>query len=163
MLQATMTQVCGANPSLPMEMVISVLLEAQTILVTSIMKIELPLGDIVDRYSILSIKSERIQHEQALQNVFRELQSIQEAWNRSDYPSMDALPEWNDLLKTNQMLWDVEDALRNMEQKKNFNADFIELARNVYQLNDQRAQLKRSINLSLGSILMEEKSYPTVD
>ena len=123
------------------------------------MKIELPLGDIVDRYSILSIKKQRIQNADAQKNIRLEYQSIRETWAQSEFPEMESLPQWHALLETNQKLWTVEDLLREREKQQMFDPRFIELARSVYILNDQRANLKRGINLLLGSVLLEEKSY----
>ena len=72
---------------------------------------------------------------------------------------MESLPQCHALLETNQKLWTVEDLLREREKQQMFDPRFIELARSVYILNDQRANLKRGINLLLGSVLLEEKSY----
>ncbi len=135
----------------------------QTIPVTSdTMKVTLPLGDIVDRYSILSIKCARIPSAAAQKNIQREHSVLKETWEKSDYPAMESLPQWAALLQTNQALWTVEDELRALEKKQQFDAEFVALARSVYRLNDRRAELKRSINLSLGSTLIEEKSYSSM-
>ena len=75
------------------------------------MKIELPLGDIVDRYSILSIKKERIVQEKAQENICTEHQSIQTTWKKSPHPPMEELQDWEELLKTNKGLWDVEEEI----------------------------------------------------
>ena len=74
---------------------------------------------------------------------------------------MEELEDWEELLNTNKGLWDVEEELRYLEKKQVFDARFVQLARMVYQLNDRRAELKRKINLLLGSTLIEEKSYTT--
>ena len=123
------------------------------------MKIDTPLGDIVDRYSILTIKKQRISHQNAQKNILREAEAIREAWKQSSHPPMQELPQWSELLAVNLRLWEVEDLLRECEKRQTFDEAFITMARSVYTLNDHRASLKRSINLFLGSDLMEEKSY----
>lgn len=123
------------------------------------MRAELPLGDVVDRLSILAIKRERLVAAGARENAVREAAALHRAWSASALPSPDALPEWGQLCAVNLALWDVEDALRAHEARADFGPDFVALARSVYRLNDERAALKRSINLSLGSELVEEKSY----
>ena len=123
------------------------------------MKVELPLGDVVDKISILQIKSERIANERKLQNVHRELAILKAAWADTEHPNLESLPEWDGLLEVNGKLWTVEDDLRLLEGQQNFGDSFVRLARSVYFLNDKRAELKKSINVSLGSTLVEEKSY----
>ena len=123
------------------------------------MKVELPLGDVIDKISILQIKSERISDPKKLQNIKKELTVLRNAWKQTSHPDVGQLPEWSNLLDVNGKLWDVEDELRRLEALQNFGADFITKARSVYFLNDNRAQLKKSINISLGSTLVEEKSY----
>jgi len=123
------------------------------------MKVELPLGDVVDRISILCIKAERLTDPDQRDNVVRELSSLRATWATSDHPAPEQLDAWPALHAVNQELWDVEDALRAHETQNRFDADFVALARSVYRLNDQRAALKRAINQALGSALVEEKSY----
>ena len=123
------------------------------------MKIETSLGDVVDRYSILTIKKQRISDQNAQHNILRERDAIREAWKQSPHPSMQDLPQWSELLDVNLQLWEVEDALRECERRQTFDESFVTMARSVYRLNDRRASLKRSINLLLGSDFVEEKSY----
>ena len=123
------------------------------------MKVELPLGDVVDKISILYIKSQRISDQSKLVNIHNELHSLEQAWAQTDYLPLKELSEWNDLLEVNGQLWTVEDDLRLLEAKQDFGEGFVQLARSVYFLNDKRAALKKSINLALGSALIEEKSY----
>jgi hypothetical protein len=123
------------------------------------MKVELPLGDVIDKISILRIKSERISAPEKLVNIHRELKVLLAAWDDTSYPSIEDLSEWNGLLEVNGKLWTVEDDLRILEAKQDFTAEFVRLARSVYFLNDQRATLKKSINITLESDLVEEKSY----
>ena len=123
------------------------------------MKVELPLGDVVDKITILQIKSERIADQGKLNNIQNELTVLQAAWAKTNHPPLLQLPEWKGLLKVNGELWTVEDDLRILEGKQDFGPTFVKLARSVYFLNDKRAALKKSINISLGSTLVEEKSY----
>jgi hypothetical protein len=123
------------------------------------MKVELPLGDVIDKISILQIKSERIFDTNKLQNVHKELKILRDAWQETKHPKIEELSEWEGLLEVNGKLWNVEDDLRELEAKQDFGERFISKARSVYFLNDNRAQLKKSINIRLGSTLVEEKSY----
>lgn len=123
------------------------------------MKVELPLGDVVDKITILAIKSERISDESKLANVRTELATLREAWSAAGHPELESLDDWAGLRKVNGELWDVEDDLRDCERQGDFSDRFVQLARSVYHLNDKRAALKRSINVALGSRLIEEKSY----
>ncbi len=123
------------------------------------MKVELPLGDVVDKITILRIKSERIDAPIKRANVARELETLLRAWQEAELPQMETLESWEPLLAVNGELWDVEDALRAHERRGDFGPDFVALARAVYRLNDRRASLKRQLNEALGSRLVEEKSY----
>ena len=107
----------------------------------------------------MEIKAQRITSEAKLHNIHRELQTLRLAWEGTDYPAIEQLPEWGGLLRVNGDLWNVEDDLRLLEGQQQFDEEFIRLARSVYFLNDKRASLKKSINTSLGSTLVEEKSY----
>ncbi len=122
-------------------------------------KVELPLGDVIDKISILCIKQTQISEPTRLTNVMRELQALRDAWACTPHPATEALPQWDELHTVNQALWRIEDEIRVHEAAGRFDDAFVELARSVYQLNDRRAELKREINLSLGSRLVEEKSY----
>lgn len=119
------------------------------------MKIEVSNGEIVDKYTILLIKSERIKDEDKLVNINKELKTLERALKKMSFSDEDLM----DLLRINKSLWDVEDSLREKEASKYFNNQFIDLARSVYKLNDERAEIKKRINLSTGSLLVEEKSY----
>ena len=123
------------------------------------MKVEVSLGEVVDKVTILRIKNDKINDKNALQNIQKELFALEHSWRNERFPMMQQLPEWRELCATNRALWEVEDALREHESRRCFDAHFVELARSVYRLNDRRAALKRSINLSLGSSFCEEKSY----
>ncbi len=123
------------------------------------MKVEMSLGDVVDRVTILRIKSVRIPDPAKVANVRRELAVLVDGWAAAGLPPMESLDEWAGLRTVNEQLWDVEDALRDHERDQDFGAEFVRLARSVYHLNDRRAARKRAINLALGSSLVEEKSY----
>ncbi|MFK7931364.1 MAG: DUF6165 family protein [Myxococcota bacterium] len=123
------------------------------------MKVEIPIGDVVDKVTILDIKRCKLHDSQALNNVERERQALRDGWTEHGLTPMEGLPQWEELRQVNEALWDVEDALRACEAQADFGSRFVELARSVYRLNDKRAALKRSINLHLGSTLVEEKSY----
>ena len=129
------------------------------------MKIEVSNGEVLDKYSILLIKSERITDPTALKNVERELRSLQAAVDaiRSQEFS-GTLPTLQDqLMEVNTQLWEVEDVLRGLEKSQDFGTSFVAAARSVYQLNDRRAAVKKEINLLTGSIIVEEKSYEKYD
>lgn len=120
--------------------------------------VPIPPGELVDKITILEIKSERIGDRQKLVNVRRELDLLQKTWRESNF---DVLDQTQRLKSINERLWDIEDRIRLKESSGSFDSEFIELARSVYRVNDERARVKREINESLGSTLMEEKSYQT--
>ena len=129
------------------------------------MKIEVSNGEVLDKYSILQIKSERITDRTALNNIRRELKSLQPAVDAiRSLESSGALHALQDqLLEVNTSLWEVEDVLRGLEKSQDFGPSFVAAARSVYQLNDRRASVKKEINLLTGSNLIEEKSYEKYD
>jgi len=91
--------------------------------------------------------------------VRHELGLLESTWRAAVPPGVDLAAEEHALAAVNAKLWDVEDRLREQEGERRFDADFIELARAVYFNNDERAAIKKRINLALGSVLVEEKSY----
>jgi len=125
------------------------------------MKIEVSNGEVLDKFSILQIKRKRIEDPIALQNVQRELESLQHAVDsiHSQESSDNLRTLQEQLLEVNTQLWEVEDVLRAFERTQDFGSSFVDAARSVYQLNDRRAALKREINHLTGSTLVEEKSY----
>ena len=116
-------------------------------------------GELIDKITILEIKSARMTDEAKLRNVRTELQMLNETWKGSPYSAVDISAEWKGLRDVNAQLWDIEDDIRDKELAGEFDAKFIELARAVYVTNDERAAIKRKINVKLGSVLVEEKSY----
>jgi len=126
------------------------------------MKLEVSSGEIADRLSILSIKLARIKDPDKLANVKKEHTLTAAAWSAEITGRkgiLDVFEMCAQLRKVNERLWDVEDSLRACEAKEEFDDGFVPLARSVYKLNDQRAAIKRQINVALGSALIEEKSY----
>lgn len=116
-------------------------------------------GELIDKITILEIKSVQIKAPAALANVARELAYL-EAIVREGNLLRGKVVELKQALHTvNLQLWKVEDDIRDKEARQEFDAGFIALARSVYHLNDDRARLKREINEALGSELVEEKSY----
>jgi hypothetical protein len=116
-------------------------------------------GELIDKITILEIKSRRIADEAKLANVRNELDLLNATWGNSTASQTDIADERARLLAVNELLWDIEDKIRLKERAQAFDQEFIELARAVYFRNDERAAFKREINLKLGSQLVEEKSY----
>ncbi len=116
-------------------------------------------GELIDKITILQIKSERMTDPAKVANVRVELNLLESTWRESAHGKADIAAEWDALKKINEKLWVVEDDIRDKERAKEFDAKFIELARAVYVINDERAAVKRQINTKLGSRIVEEKSY----
>jgi hypothetical protein len=116
-------------------------------------------GELIDKLTILQIKSRRIVDAHKLVNVRRELDVLTQCWKRSPWGGADVAADEAALLAVNERLWDIEDRIRDKERARAFDAGFIELARAVYVENDQRAAIKKRINTALGSAIVEEKSY----
>ena len=123
--------------------------------------IKVSYGELLDRISILEIKSERIADTAKLKNIRHELALLTNTWHAAtlekNHPQLTALR--HKLKEINSSLWTVEDILREHERDKKFDAGFIQCARDVYFTNDRRAAVKREIDTLLGSALLEEKSY----
>jgi hypothetical protein len=116
-------------------------------------------GELIDKITILEIKSQRMTDAAKLHNVRTELALLTDTWRASPFSATDIRAEWDALREVNGKLWDIEDRIRDRERDGDFGAEFIELARAVYVTNDERAVLKKKINTKLGSTLVEEKSY----
>lgn len=122
--------------------------------------IPISIGELIDKITILNIKSSKIKEEIALKNIYKELEKLNIVLKNLNLDSKSLLTNLtNKLQEINTNLWEIEDALREYETQQNFGSQFIELARSVYKLNDERARIKKTINQSLGSELIEEKSY----
>ena len=128
---------------------------------TTSVTVEIAPGELIDKITILEIKIQRITNEAKLQNVRTEWTVLTKARDTNLPPSAELKALTTELKKVNEKLWMIEDDIRNYERQKDFNDEFICLARAVYFNNDDRARLKRSINELLGSTLIEEKSYAT--
>lgn len=120
---------------------------------------EIGSGELIDKITILEIKSERIADPEKLKNVKHEL-SILNATRDAHLKDIDELSDLAKRLKAiNEALWEIEDDIRACEAQKDFGERFIDLARAVYITNDKRAALKKEINLLTGAAVIEEKSY----
>ena len=116
-------------------------------------------GELFDKITILQIKIENLQEKNALMNVKTEHDQLYTIYVSNFVENEIARNLFNDLKKINQKLWDIEDKIRDKEKSKKFDKEFIELARNVYFTNDERSRIKRNINETFGSKIIEEKSY----
>jgi hypothetical protein len=116
-------------------------------------------GELLDKITILRIKVARIQEAAKLANVKLELTLLERTWEESGCAAGNVAADERALQAVNERLWDIEDFIRDKEARQIFDRDFIELARSVYVANDERAAIKKRINLRLGSRLVEEKSY----
>ena len=116
-------------------------------------------GELLDKISILQIKSERIDDTAKLVNVHNELSALEQIWMAHPAAGGDIVKRRADLKAVNERLWAIEDEIRMKERAQAFDDEFIRLARSVYFENDERARIKREINVALGSAYVEEKSY----
>lgn len=120
---------------------------------------EISPGELIDKITILTIKTERIDDAEKLANVRYALERL-DATRRQSLRAEAALPPLESELKAvNERLWDIEDRIRDCERRQEFGAAFVALARQVYQSNDRRAELKKAIDRLFGSAMTEEKSY----
>lgn len=120
--------------------------------------IKIGIGEALDRVSILEIKLDSIEDEVKLLNVRKEYDYLNSVLHPIEELEGTKLL-YESLYKVNSRLWEVEDMLRDLEKKNEFGEEFIDLARSVYKLNDERAELKRKINMLYNSEFIEEKSY----
>jgi Family of unknown function (DUF6165) len=122
-------------------------------------KVPISPGELLDKITILRIKSQRMGDPVKLSNVRLELRSLEDTWSGSAYAKIDIDADVAALMSVNERLWVIEDDIRDKERAQAFDAEFIRLARAVYVENDERAAIKRRINTKLGSSIVEEKSY----
>ena len=120
---------------------------------------EISAGELFDKITILEIKKEKISNKEKLIDIEKELNSLNETVEKFISDQSNISKHINDLKEINLKLWDIEDGKRAAEKEKKFDDKFIELARNVYKLNDERAKIKLAINTTLGSNIKEVKSY----
>jgi hypothetical protein len=121
------------------------------------MKVEVSIGELVDKVSILSIKLKKIKDANKLANIKKEYDILAHAMQQAGITRES--DEFKRLESINLKLWDIEDQIRTKEAKKEFDEAFISLARSVYFTNDERAEVKREINIKCGSGIVEEKEY----
>jgi hypothetical protein len=122
-------------------------------------KVPISPGELLDKITILRLKSQRMTDPTKIANVRLELRALEETWNASEYARLDIAADVDALLAVNERLWVIEDDIRDKERARAFDEEFIRLARAVYFENDERAAIKRRINTALGSGIIEEKSY----
>ena len=115
------------------------------------MLVQISKGELIDKITILEIKDDKITDPEKLKNVRHELETIR----KLEFPT----PVKQKLMDVNRKLWDVEDDLRLLEKKGKFDDEFVQKARSVYKLNDERSRLKKIINIEEGSNIVEEKSH----
>ena len=116
-------------------------------------------GELLDKITILQIKTERIEDATKVANVKVELSALTKVWSESVTEDETVTAIHDELKSVNESLWVIEDDIRDEERSKNFGEKFIELARSVYVTNDLRANAKKKLNVYLGSEIVEEKSY----
>ncbi len=120
---------------------------------------EISAGELVDKITILKIKKEKITNKEKLIEIKKELDSLTNTFNKSIKKNINLETLTKELKNINLKLWNIEDKKRELEKKQEFGKEFIELARNVYKSNDERAKIKLKINEALGSNIKEVKSY----
>jgi hypothetical protein len=116
-------------------------------------------GELLDKITILRIKAARMSDATKVANVKHELALLEKTWRDSGAGAVDVESEEASLTRVNEMLWVIEDEIRDEEHAQRFGEKFVELARSVYVTNDERAAIKKRINMRLGSTIVEEKSY----
>ncbi|MDA8691687.1 DUF6165 family protein [Candidatus Pseudothioglobus singularis] len=116
-------------------------------------------GELFDKITILQIKLDKLTSKNALNNVEREFKQLQSILIKYFPNSIEAKQLEEELKQINQQLWDIEDNIRDKERNRSFDDEFIQLARSVYIINDERSSIKRKINDIFGSEFVEEKSY----
>ena len=126
-------------------------------------KVPVSPGEVLDKITILEIKSERMSDPDKVHNVKAELSLLQETWNENIRDTREIQSLHAQLKEINEALWEIEDDIRDKERAKEFDDRFIELARAVYVTNDKRSRVKKELNLHLGSEIIEEKSYQDYD
>jgi phenylalanyl-tRNA synthetase alpha subunit len=116
-------------------------------------------GELLDKVTILQIKSERMTDAAKVANVRKELMALERIWNEHPASNINVDHLMKRLKEVNERLWVIEDDIRILEKQQRFDDEFVQLARSVYFENDDRAKIKKEINLALGSAYVEEKSY----
>ena len=152
---------CRMNPTLSAGNAGAVTIVAPAARNHAMSEIQAPVsfGELLDKIAILQIKSERMSDEAKLANVRNELSALESTWMAHPAAGHDIVGLRAQLKAVNERLWVIEDDIRIKEKAQEFYAEFIKLARSVYFENDERAKIKKDINLALGSSYVEEKSY----
>jgi hypothetical protein len=129
-------------------------------LFTMTLSVPISIGELIDKVTILEIKLRRIQDPLKQDNICNELRLLDAIVSEAKLMQNESLVQLKvRLSEVNAQLWTIEDDIREQERRKEFGPEFVQLARSVYLTNDVRAELKREINLLMGSYLVEEKSY----
>lgn len=129
----------------------------------SLVSTPMSVGELLDKITILEIKSEKIKDAGKLKNIKYELQLLTETWENTGLLNEQTEALKGDLKTVNLKLWKIEDDIRIKEKNRAFDDEFIQLARSVYYQNDDRANVKKAINVLTGSDLVEEKSYESYE
>ncbi len=124
-----------------------------------LLHVPLSVGEVLDKVTILEIKSERIDDAAKLKNINNELAQLRALLTDAVFDEASIKSLVDELKQINETLWDIEDSIRDQEMAGTFGDRFIELARAVYVTNDKRAMIKKKLNEATGSTLVEEKSY----
>ena len=120
---------------------------------------EISAGELLDKITILEIKIDKIKNEDDKKEVLKEYKSLKKTQEENIQFNEEIKKLYNELKQTNTKLWEIEDKIRDKERSKKFDREFNELARNVYLTNDEHSRIKRNINETFGSKIIEEKSY----
>ena len=123
------------------------------------LKVPVSVGEVLDKITILQIKLAHISDANKRVNIQNELDALLPLVAGDGFTTDEMQGLVAELKSVNEVLWDIEDDIREKEAAKSFDAEFIKLARAVYVTNDKRAEIKKQINLATGSALIEEKSY----
>ncbi|MCB1582408.1 MAG: DUF6165 family protein [Marinicella sp.] len=129
----------------------------------SLVSTPMSVGELLDKITILEIKAEKIKDVDKLKNINHELKLLNETWMETGLSNEQTESLKDDLKTVNLRLWRIEDDIRIKEKNREFDDEFIRLARSVYYENDDRAKIKKAINLVTGSELVEEKSYESYE
>ena len=122
-------------------------------------KIQISWGELFDKITILQIKNENLTSQDAIKNVEWELKQLKTTLIKNFSHDVEVKHLQTELRKINKKLWDIEDRIRDKERTSSFDDEFIQLARSVYITNDERSRIKKRINETFGSELVEKKSY----
>ena len=126
---------------------------------TDALRVEISVGEFIDKLTILEIKRSNITDPEKLANVEKEHAVLEAQFRDAFDPNAEFEALMDSLRTVNAWLWEIEDQIRDKERRRTFDDEFVELARSVYRINDRRAAIKRALNELTGSRFVEEKSY----